>query len=533
MAVPGDRSCRPVMPCGAGTWGDIPIDASTIHVDGSYAGGGSDGSIDKPWTTISDAVAAAPSGGLVAVAAGSYAESVTLTKTIQLWGVCPERVELAGTASGFGALFFRSGSSGSEVRGVAVTGDAGAGIVISGAENILLEQVWVHDALGRGVNIEDTLGATSATLRTVLIEGSHALGVLVGGASATLVNVVVRDTLPRASDQDFGRGIEILDASPGPVTITGSVVERNHDAGIAIAGSQATVEGVVVRDTLPNASNERAGIGIGIKSSAETRAPSFALVRSSLLDHNHEAGAYLIESQGTFEGVVVRRTQPRASDQQYGWGMGIQGDPAAGAPATALVRSSLVEDCHDVGLLVAASDATLEGLVVRRTLPQASDAFFGWGVLIQVEPSGSAPAKAIVRGSFVDQSVETGLGVMGADATVDATIVRATATRAADGAFGDGVTVTSVGFGDVVVPASATLTHMLVEQHARAGISNFGASVSLGASDSVCNTIHLNGEIFLTPYTFQNLGGNRCGCPEAILDACAVQTSGLVPPDPP
>jgi hypothetical protein len=95
------------------------------------------------------------------------------------------------------------------------------------------------------------------------------------------------------------------------------------------------------------------------------------------------------------------------------------------------------------------------------------------------------------------------------------------------------VTVTSVGFGDVVVPASATLTHMLVEQHARAGISNFGASVSLGASDSVCNTIHLNGEIFLTPYTFQNLGGNRCGCPEAILDACAVQTSGLVPPDPP
>ena len=44
MAVPGDAECRPVMECGEGRWGDIPIEPSTEHVDASYVDGGSDGS---------------------------------------------------------------------------------------------------------------------------------------------------------------------------------------------------------------------------------------------------------------------------------------------------------------------------------------------------------------------------------------------------------------------------------------------------------------------------------------------------------
>ena len=39
MAVPGDAACRPVMPCGAGRWGDIAVDATTEYVDGAYTGG--------------------------------------------------------------------------------------------------------------------------------------------------------------------------------------------------------------------------------------------------------------------------------------------------------------------------------------------------------------------------------------------------------------------------------------------------------------------------------------------------------------
>src|SRR4030095_6383047 len=56
MAVPGETPACPVSPCGAGRWGDIPVDANTIYVDGTYAGLDSDGSEARPWTTVSDAV---------------------------------------------------------------------------------------------------------------------------------------------------------------------------------------------------------------------------------------------------------------------------------------------------------------------------------------------------------------------------------------------------------------------------------------------------------------------------------------------
>src|SRR5262245_39564790 len=75
MAVPGESICHAVMECGAGTWGDIPVDATTVYVDASYPGLDSDGSSQRPFTTISDAVDAAASGALIAVESGSYART--------------------------------------------------------------------------------------------------------------------------------------------------------------------------------------------------------------------------------------------------------------------------------------------------------------------------------------------------------------------------------------------------------------------------------------------------------------------------
>src|SRR5262245_38986218 len=49
MAVPGERACRPVMPCGPHKWGDIPVEPNTQHVDAAYVGGDSDGSATQPW----------------------------------------------------------------------------------------------------------------------------------------------------------------------------------------------------------------------------------------------------------------------------------------------------------------------------------------------------------------------------------------------------------------------------------------------------------------------------------------------------
>src|SRR6185436_10488706 len=100
LAVPGDAACREIAPCGTGTWGDIPVEASTEHVDASYVGGASDGTSAKPWTTIQEAVDAAAPGAIVAVAAGSYAEDVRIDgKALRLWGVCPGEVEVVGSSA--------------------------------------------------------------------------------------------------------------------------------------------------------------------------------------------------------------------------------------------------------------------------------------------------------------------------------------------------------------------------------------------------------------------------------------------------
>ena len=129
MAVPGEATCHPVMECGSGAWGNIPVDASTVYVDAAYAGGISNGSDTQPFTAIADAIAAAPDGALIAVAAGTYDEVVVFNKPLRLWGVCPEQGRGHGQeGSAFGAasltaVYLGGAASGSELHGVAVTGD--------------------------------------------------------------------------------------------------------------------------------------------------------------------------------------------------------------------------------------------------------------------------------------------------------------------------------------------------------------------------------------------------------------------------
>ncbi len=76
------------------------------------------------------------------------------------------------------------------------------------------------------------------------------------------------------------------------------------------------------------------------------------------------------------------------------------------------------------------------------------------------------------------------------------------------------------------------MTTSRVTQSARAGLSSFGAAVTLGASELCCNTIDLNGEVSHDKaFVLEDLGGNGCGCPEAT-GACKAISSGLAPPEP-
>ena len=551
MAVPGESVCHAVMECGAGRWGDIPVDATTVYVDASYPGLDSDGSSDRPFTTISDAVAAAASGTLIAVAAGSYVEGVVIQfKTLRLWGKCPGEVELLGTGDDFAALVVREGASGTEVHGLAL-GGASLGLAISAAKDVLIDRVWVHDALDIGVTVESALGPTSATLRGSLVERNQMVGVQVAGSDGTLEGVLVRDTLPWASGKVLGRGINIQPLCPGGVCnsaarssalVRGSLVERNHESGVRVAGSDATFESLVVRGTLPTESDQRDGDGILIQlpctpAGCDAAARAKVLLRGSLVEQNQSTGVVVMGSDATLEGVLVRGTLPQQSDQIDGHGVHIQlsctatgCDPAA--RATVLVRGSLLEQNHAAGVFVSGSDATLEGVLVRGTLPQQSDQLLGRGIHIQPSCTvtacdPAARATAFVRGSLVEWSHDIGVMVGDSDATIEGVLIRNTLARLADGLFGDGFSIFSE-----LTPTSATVTQSRIEASARAGLSNFGSTVALAASTLACNAFDLAGETHHEqPFRFEDRGDNACGCPAPAL-GCKVQSVGLEPPEP-
>ncbi len=101
-----DGACVPES-CAAGTWGALPVDASTVYV---AAGGTGDGSAANPLGSIQEGadLAGSRDGGLVAVAAGTYDENLVLESAhdgVRIAGVCRERVRVVGRPRDTHAVF--------------------------------------------------------------------------------------------------------------------------------------------------------------------------------------------------------------------------------------------------------------------------------------------------------------------------------------------------------------------------------------------------------------------------------------------
>src|SRR5262245_886737 len=201
-ALLGETSCHAVAPCGSGTWGDIPVDSTTLYVDASAPGGG-DGSLDTPFVTIQTAIDAAAPDGLIAVAAGSYAEDLLISgKPVKLWGKCPAEVEVVGSTA---AITVEAGVQGAEVHALGITSaDTG---VITGGNTSYLERLWIHDTGGAGIDGRGTLSVSET-----LVEGAHEYGIYIAGGVAFVWDTTVRGTLP-GPGHGWGMSIQIDEES--------------------------------------------------------------------------------------------------------------------------------------------------------------------------------------------------------------------------------------------------------------------------------------------------------------------------------
>src|SRR5262249_28963170 len=102
-----------------------------------------------------------------------------------------------------------------------------------------------------GFEIHDT-PAPGVTVRRSVIEHNAQFGVAVTGSSVTLDGVVIRDTQPTSAGH-FGRGVDVMEdmdiGTRATLSLSSSVIERNHDIGVQVHGSDATISATVVRDT--------------------------------------------------------------------------------------------------------------------------------------------------------------------------------------------------------------------------------------------------------------------------------------------
>ncbi|MBW2456978.1 MAG: right-handed parallel beta-helix repeat-containing protein, partial [Deltaproteobacteria bacterium] len=443
VALPGDTECRDLTPCLDGTFSDLPTDNTTQFVDGSYGGGDSDGSQAKPWVTIGEGIAAATSGAIVAVAAGSYPEDVRIEdKSVELWGQCASLVEIRGQTAQ-AALWIQGGAAtGSEVHNLAVVGDD-VGVVVISASDVLVEGVWVHDTASVGINTADAMGPVSLTVRASLVERAARLGIHVIGGSALVEGTTVRDTQPNPDDLRHGRGIEVVRSLyttiDSDLTISGSVVERNHDLGVNIGGGTATIDGTLIRDTLTQVADQEGGRGINAQ--------------------------------------AVR----------------FQGETSGGS-ASLVISGTVVERSTEIGIFIAASEAEIRQTTVRDVAPSAVDGRFGRGIEGGGQLFGADPvavrSSLLVAETLIDRVHDGGLVCCDCEGAIDLLAIRDVEARPFDDAFGDGIVLFAQADG-----TRATVTSTRVQNSARAGVGVFGSHLELGEVVLECNTFPLNGEM--------------------------------------
>jgi len=551
MALPGETACRPVMACPSGTWGDIPTDGTTQHVDGSYSGGGSDGSANAPWTAIEDAYFAASPGAIVAIAAGHYNESLDISKSVRLWGVCPELVEISGHPSAQGTITLRA-VGGIEVRGVAITGPT-YGLVAFDVEGAVVDQVWVHDTGQFGIGVNAYWGPGSVTVTGSLIEDVAIYGLAQEGSSLTVVDTVVRRIQEHPQISETGRAIvvqPICAAQPVPcspteptsATLQRVIAEDAFDHGVFVVGAEVAIDSSVIRNVQPRSFDQDSGRGLALQvcppsAGCTPTAPAVVSVARSLVANTHEVAIYNSGSVLAIDSTVVRDTHTNPATPDNGIGIAVQrwcGDASCTVSTNgeASVRRSLLERGVWAGLLVIGAELVVEDSVVRditsgpitgrRGTALHAQAWCAAGMACDADQ----PSVVWLSGSLVERVTAAGLLVLTSQLQAERTLVRGVAARP-DGQYGDGLSAVSA-----IGAATVTLSESRLEGNARAGISTFGAAVSLANNVLQCNAFDLDSEPHEgQPSELQDGGGNWCGCP-AASSACKAVSAGLTPPPP-
>ena len=330
-----DGECVPAA-CGTGTWGNLELDESTVYVDIAAAEGG-DGSEAAPFTSIQAGLDAAgdADGGMVAVAAGNYAETLELGRShdgVHLAGRCRELVAIDASEGGGSTpgIYVAVNASEVEISGVTVSGSQSAGVAVgSGAAKIRDTAVVESEYYGI-VAFQTGIHPTALTMEGCEIRGNTTVGVLVygSGTSVTLQETAIEDTRSDRSGET-GQGLEVWGGAS--LVAEACEVRGNTTLGVVVAdsGTSVTLRETFIVDTQPD-ENGNSGCGIQVSLGASLDAEACEI-------RGNASAGLLAGDSGTvvtLRETAIEGTQPDGKGEA---GYGIQVSEGASLDAEACV----------------------------------------------------------------------------------------------------------------------------------------------------------------------------------------------------
>lgn len=568
MAVPGDETCQSVATCGASAYDGIPVEPSTVYVDPTYSGSVTDGSLAMPYTTLDEAMAAAPAGAIVALAPGTYAPAV-ITKSLRIWAACPDWVTFSATT---GAAI-RIEADAVELHRLAVTG---RGVVVDGATGVLMSEMWLHDADTIGLRAD---GGADVTLVDSLVERATGRGAVATESAVTVDRSEIRDGIPDGGGNAYGAASSDADAT---LSILGSWLHHGTGIGLDVVGGQALVERTVVSDTRMKDGAEGSGVYVrtdadGERGSLELRDvivernnhhgvvvygselegqrviirdvvshdattssgrcmrvlarngvfPS-VLLSQSALERCQDAGILATQADVIVESTIIRDIDPHPVTNELG--IGLVASSRFGVPTTLQVRGLVVERTSTAGVLVTGSTGDLDSVFAREPSAAANEGL-GFGVVFAPGLEDGLSAQGAARQVVIEDAVTVGFAAVLSDVAVEHVLIRD--THASEAGFGDGLAVAGLDPNVTFLTGSASLqaSHVTIEGSERAGFAVFSAAASVDHMSASCNAIHLNIESIdgADEASIEDAGSNVCGCDDETT-VCKVQSSGLEPP---
>jgi hypothetical protein len=396
--------------CGASRWGSATLDSEAVYVDASAASGG-DGSSEAPFDSIQAGadLAGQRGGGRVAIAAGTYVETVRLDGNhdgVELAGRCLEQVVLDGSEGG----------------------EQPAAILVSGSmaaqPTVALSGLTVTRGRLSGVRYE----RASGTVQGVALLDNTAWGMFVYGVEAEvdLDDVVIVGTLPD-EDGNLGRGIEV--GQGAEVTLASCEIRQNHDLGVYAwgDGTAVTLTDCSVADTQAR-EDGNFGFGVIVQDTA-----AVVLERCELVN-NRAVGAVAFGAGATLALIETTVADTQAMDNgASGYGVEVNG----GGELT--LTSCDVRRNHQTGVL-ATGEGTLATLLDTSITDTEAGADGTSGVGVFVEDGASM----VLDGCELDHNRD--IGAVAYDAGTTLTLVDTTISNTqprADGTSGRGIEVTS------------------------------------------------------------------------------------------